>query len=182
MNEIYVTIAGRLVAEPESRTTKVGGVPFTAFRVASTVRRHNPQTNQYEDAATSYVNVTAFRALGVNAAHSLHKGDPVVVHGRMRVNQWMRSDNTPATTVEVDAYSIGHDLSFGTTAFSKVVRAQVDSSDRMADPSVQSAHRSLDGFDPDTDAYELEGEPGEESGAGPAAAHERRPEEELAAV
>jgi single-strand DNA-binding protein len=155
VNEIYVTIAGRLVADPESRSTK-GGVPFTAFRVASTVRRLNARTNQYEDAGTSFVNVTAFRSLGVNAAHSLHRGDPVVVHGRMRVNQWMRSDDTPATSVEVDAYTIGHDLSFGTTAFSKVVRAQVDSSDRMADPSVQSVHRSLDGFDPDTDAYEVE--------------------------
>jgi single-strand DNA-binding protein len=151
VNEIYVTVSGRLVAEPESRTTKTGGVPFAAFRIASTVRRVNRESGEFEDAATSFVNVTAFRALGVNVAASLHKGDPVVVYGRMRVNQWMRSDNTPATTVEIDAYNVGHDLSYGTTEFTKVSRAQVDRNDRMADEHVQAVHAGFD--DPDTDAY-----------------------------
>lgn len=37
MNESYITVTGRLVADPEARTTRTG-VPFAAFRVASTVR------------------------------------------------------------------------------------------------------------------------------------------------
>ena len=151
MNEIYVTVSGRLVADPEARTTKTGNVPFAAFRMASTVRRVNRETGEFEDAATNFVNVTAFRALGANVAHSLHKGDPVVVYGRMRVNQWIRSDNTPTTTVEIDAYSVGHDLSFGTTTFEKVSRAQVDRNDRLADDNVQAAHAGYD--DPETDTY-----------------------------
>ena len=153
MNEIYVTVSGRLVADPESRNTKSGGVPFTAFRIASTVRRVNRETGEFEDAATSFVNVTAFRALGANVASSLHKGDPVVVYGRMRVNQWIRADNTPTTTVEIDAYSVGHDLSFGATSFRKVSRAQVDSSDRMADEHVQAVHAGFEVGDADTDEY-----------------------------
>jgi single-stranded DNA-binding protein len=44
------------VADPESRTTKSGGVPFAAFRLASTVRRVNRETGEFEDAATSFVN------------------------------------------------------------------------------------------------------------------------------
>lgn len=84
MNEIYTTIQGRLVAAPESRTTR-GGVPFTSFRIASTVRRPNPQTKEYEDGPTSFFNVTAFRTLGANVGNSLKKGDPVVVFGRMRM-------------------------------------------------------------------------------------------------
>jgi single-strand DNA-binding protein len=161
VNEIYVTVSGRLVADPEARNTKTGGVPFAAFRVASTARRVNRETGEFEDAATNFVNVTAFRSLGANVANSLHKGDPVVVHGRMRVNQWMRQDNTPATTVEIDAYSVGHDLSYGTSTFAKVSRPQVDRSDRMSDENVQAAHARAAGepeFDAENDDYVVQDE------------------------
>ena len=153
MNEIYVTVAGRLVADPESRTTKSGGVPFAAFRLASTVRRVNRETGEFEDAATSFVNVTAFRSLGANLANSLSKGDPVIVYGRMRVNQWMRADDTPATSVEIDAYNVGYDLSYGTTSFTKVTRAQVDRTDRMSDDNVQAVHAGFEPVDLETGEY-----------------------------
>ena len=156
MNEIYVTVAGRLVAAPEKRNTRTG-VPFASFRLASTVRRPNPANGgQYEDAATNFVNVTAFRSLGANVANSLKKGDPVVVHGRMRVNQWMRADNTPTTSVEIDAYNIGHDLTWGTTTFEKVTRAQLDAGDRLSDPAIQSVNAALEGYDPDSDPYDVQ--------------------------
>jgi single-strand DNA-binding protein len=153
MNEMYVTVSGRLVAKPEARITR-GGVPFAALRVASTVRRPNPSTGQYEDAGTSFVNVTAFRSLGANAANCLDRGDPVVVYGRMRVNQWMRHGDIPTTSVEIDAYTIGHDLTYGTTTFTKVTRAQVDQNDRLADPAIQSANAALEGYDPEQDDYD----------------------------
>jgi single-strand DNA-binding protein len=173
MNEIYTTVQGRVVATPESRITR-GGVPFTAFRLASTVRRPNPQTREYEDGPTNFFSVTAFRTLGANVGNSLKKGDPVVVYGRMRVNQWMRSDNIPATSVEIDAYSVGHDLTWGTTELVRVSRAQVDQTDRLADDAVQRAHAELEGqldpSDADTDVYvmreELTVAAPEETGAG----------------
>jgi len=147
MNESYITVTGRVVADPESRTTR-NGVPFAAFRLASTVRRPNPKTREYEDAGTSFYNVTAFRSLGSNVAHSLKKGEPVVVYGRLRVNQWMRQDNTHATSVEIDAYNVGHDLSWGTTSLTRVNRAQMDTHDRMADEGVQGAMAALEGEAP----------------------------------
>ncbi|WP_195908211.1 single-stranded DNA-binding protein [Nostocoides sp. HKS02] len=158
MNEIYTTVQGRVVATPESRVTR-GGVPFTAFRLASTVRRPNPQSREYEDGPTNFFSVTAFRTLGANVGNSLKKGDPVVVYGRMRVNQWMRSDNIPATSVEIDAYCVGHDLTWGTTELVRVSRAQVDQTDRLADEAVQSTHagfeRELLAEDADSDPYVL---------------------------
>ena len=157
MNEIYTTVVGRLVANPESRTTR-GGVPFTAFRLASTVRRPNPQTREYEDGPTNFFNVTAFRTLGANVGNSLKKGEPVVVYGRMRVNQWMRSDNIPATSVEIDAYTVGHDLTWGTTELVKVSRAKMDQTDRLSDEAIQSVHAELEaggGLDAENDEYEV---------------------------
>jgi len=147
MNETYITVTGRLVADPERRTTRTG-VPFAAFRVASTTRRLNRESGQYEDASTSFFNVTAFRALGANVAHSLKRGEAVVIHGRLRVNQWVRADQTHGTSVEIDAYNVGHDLSWGTTELRRVARAQIDQHDRMADDGVQQAMAELEGEPP----------------------------------
>jgi single-strand DNA-binding protein len=143
MNETYVTISGNVVGDPQVRTTRAS-VPFVTFRVASNVRRVDHKTGEYIDAGTNFVNVTAFRSLGVNLANSLEKGQPVIVYGRMRINQWTNGDRT-GTTVEIDAYNVGHDLTRGQSTFVKVARPQLDQHDRLADPVVQQAGEALDG-------------------------------------
>ena len=95
MNEIYVTMSGRLVADPESRNTKSGRSALHRLPDRLDGPPGQPRAGEYEDAETSFFNVTAFRALGANVASSLHKGDPVIVYGRMRVNQWIRATTTP---------------------------------------------------------------------------------------
>ena len=143
MNETYVTISGNVVGDPQVRMTRAN-VPFVTFRVASNVRRVDYKTGEYIDAGTNFVNVTAFRSLGVNLANSLEKGHPVIVYGRMRINQWTNGDRT-GTTVEIDAYNVGHDLTRGQSTFVKVARPQLDQHDRLADPVVQQAGEALDG-------------------------------------
>ena len=147
MNETYVTISGNVVGDPQVRMTRAN-VPFVTFRVASNVRRVDYKTGEYIDAGTNFVNVTAFRSLGVNLANSLEKGHPVIVYGRMRINQWTNGDRT-GTTVEIDAYNVGHDLTRGQSTFVKVARPQLDQHDRLADPVVQQAGEALDGSTPD---------------------------------
>ena len=159
MNETYVTVSGNVVGDPVVRTTSAN-VPFVTFRVASNVRRLNFKTGEYADAGTNFVNVTAFRALGVNLANSLKKGEPVIVYGRMRVNQWVNGEKS-GTTVEIDAYNVGHDLTWGQTTFTKVTKPQLNQDDRMADPEVQDSHDQLD-----RDAAMAAGEFGEPVGEG----------------
>jgi len=142
MNETYVTISGNVVGDPVARVTKAN-VPFLTFRVASNVRRVDFKTGEYIDAGTNFVNVTAFRSLGVNLANSLKKGEPVLVYGRMRINQWVNGERS-GTTVEIDAYNVGHDLTWGQTKFVKVAKSQLNQSDRMADAEVQDAADQLD--------------------------------------
>lgn len=160
MNETYVTISGNVVGDPQVRMTRAN-VPFVTFRVASNVRRVDYKTGEYIDAGTNFVNVTAFRSLGVNLANSLEKGQPVIVYGRMRINQWTNGDRT-GTTVEIDAYNVGHDLTRGQSTFVKVARPQLDQHDRLADPVVQRAGEALDGATP-----------GDDPGDDPRAADER---------
>jgi single-strand DNA-binding protein len=143
MNETYVTISGNVVGDPQVRRTRAD-VPFVTFRVASNVRRVDHKTGEYIDAGTNFVNVTAFRSLGINLANSLEKGHPVVVYGRMRINQWTNGERT-GTTVEIDAYNVGHDLTRGQSTFVRVARPQLEQHDRLADPAVQQAGEALDG-------------------------------------
>jgi len=142
MNETYVTVSGNVVGDPVVRATRAN-VPFVTFRVASNVRRVDFKSGDYIDAGTNFVNVTAFRALGVNLSNSLKKGEPVIVYGRMRINQWVNGERS-GTTVEIDAYNVGHDLSWGQATFLKVARPQLNQNDRMADPAVQDAADQLD--------------------------------------
>jgi single-strand DNA-binding protein len=142
MNETYVTVSGNVVGDPVVRATRAN-VPFVTFRVASNVRRMDFKTGDYIDAGTNFVNVTAFRSLGVNLSNSLKKGEPVIVYGRMRINQWVNGERS-GTTVEIDAYNVGHDLSWGQATFHKVARPQLNQNDRMADPEVQDAADQLD--------------------------------------
>lgn len=180
MNDTYVTIQGRLVADPVVRHTTTG-TSVAAFRLASSARRPVPgQPGKWVDSPPSFYSISAWRALGANAVGSLKKGDPVTIHGRQRVVSYQRGDGSWGSSVEIDASSIGHDLTFGTTVFSKVTRAVFDDGDRLNEISHQLREESFSeraaepgpGFgDPEQVEYELEppypGDPEELSDRGP---------------
>jgi single-strand DNA-binding protein len=56
--------------------------------------------------------------LAENMFHSLGKGDRVVVAGRLRIREWEDGEKS-GTTVEIDAATVGHDLSWGTSAYTR---------------------------------------------------------------
>lgn len=122
MNETLVTVCGNVVAEPVRRVSK-SGTPFVTFRMASTSRRYDAASGEYVDAGTNFVNVTAFRSLGANLVASLRKGSPVIVYGRMRVTQWSNGDKQ-GTSVDIDAYSAGFDMTRGRATFERVAAGE----------------------------------------------------------
>lgn len=118
MNETHVTIVGNVASEVRYATTE-GGVAVASFRVASTPRRYTQ--GQWSDGHTSYVTVKCWRGLADNVRASLSKGQPVVLHGRQTVRPWERDGKT-GTSVDIDADAVGHDLRWGTTAFTNTTR------------------------------------------------------------
>ncbi|HYH34408.1 MAG TPA: single-stranded DNA-binding protein, partial [Nocardioides sp.] len=54
-----------------------------------------------------------------HCAASLRRGDPVVVHGRLTQSTWVTTDGVEATSLEVEASFVGHDLTRGTSAFTR---------------------------------------------------------------
>jgi single-strand DNA-binding protein len=145
MNESFVTVVGNVVSDPISRPTKVGR-PFASLRIASTTRRWDAEKRAFVDGSTNFLNVVAFNALAANVMTSVKKGHPVVVYGRLRVNQWETEKGEPRTSAEIDAFTIGHDLTRGQVEFTRPPRVQLDSNDRLADPAIQdSFHGGEDG-------------------------------------
>jgi single-strand DNA-binding protein len=117
MYETTVTLQGWLGGDV---TTRVAGDALAAsFRVASTPRRFQRRTETWVDGATQWYAVTAWRALAQNCQRSLRRGDPVVVHGRLTVNTWTNKEGIEVSSLEVEAIHVGHDLSRGTSVFTR---------------------------------------------------------------
>lgn len=118
MYETHTTVQGRLVADPIVKEGRNG--PFTVFRVAQSERHQvRGEPGRWADSETSFYDVSVFRGPGENAARSLRKGHPVLVHGKLRVRQFQRGDGTSGTAVELEAFSLGHDLRWGSTAYTR---------------------------------------------------------------
>lgn len=120
-NDTYVTVMGNLVENPRQLVTS-GGVHLVTMRVASTSRRFDRETGRWRDGDTLYINVSCWRWLADNVAASLQRGQPVVVHGRLRMRSYTNSEGKRRTSVEIDASTIGHDLSRGISRFQKARR------------------------------------------------------------
>ncbi|WP_371479215.1 single-stranded DNA-binding protein [Kitasatospora sp. NBC_00315] len=122
MNETLVTMVGN-VASPVTYARTTGGVPVANFRLVATERRYDRVKGDWVDGDTHWVTVVAWRWLAANLVSSLSKGDPVVVSGRLRVREWDEGERR-RSAVEIDARSVGHDLSRGTSAFRWAVRSK----------------------------------------------------------
>lgn len=120
MNETYMTVAGNVVDEPKLRRTKTGHW-VANFRLASTPRRFDRESDVWVDCPTLFVNVTCWRAMGENVHYSVHKGQPVLVTGRYYTRTY-EVNETVRIAYELEASAIGHDLSRGTAEFKKAFR------------------------------------------------------------
>ncbi|MHA7304816.1 single-stranded DNA-binding protein [Arthrobacter sp. TMN-49] len=117
-----VTIKGFATTGIELRTTPTGLV-VGDFRMGSNERRLDPITNVWTDGPTNWFRVTVFRALAQNAASSIHKGDRIIVVGKLKISTFLHKDGTPGTNVDIDAESIGPDLKYGTAHYVRVASA-----------------------------------------------------------
>jgi|SRR5580658_2737314 len=118
-NESTLTVAGYIATEPTPGLTP-SGVPTLSMRLAWTPRRFDRATGLWADLPSSFATVQCFKKLAENGRMSLHKGEPVVVSGSLRIREYEAKDGTRRTAVDVTANSIGHDLSRGVAAFSRL--------------------------------------------------------------
>jgi len=141
-----ITLTGFVATVPNHLVTSEG-LPITSFRLASTQRRFDRSRNLWVDNGTNWYTVTSFRQLAMNTNSSIKKGERVIVTGRLRIRDWTAGEKV-GTSIEIDADSIGHDLTWGTASFTRSMSsAAIEASTRAeADPAApeSSAAASLD--------------------------------------
>ncbi|MBA2956286.1 single-stranded DNA-binding protein [Nocardioides sp. MAH-18] len=124
MTDSTITVRGWLGADVQLRAA--AGVPVASFRLACTPRRFNRRTETWSDGLTQWYTVSAWRGLADNCAASLRRGDPVVVHGRLEARTYVNANGVEVLSLEIDALHVGHDLSRGTTVFTRAPRSEPD--------------------------------------------------------
>lgn len=119
-----ITLTGLVATEPRRITTS-DNLTIVSFRLASSQNRFDRSTGTWVPGETNWYTVSAFRRLAVGAGASLAKGDRVLVSGRVRIREWSNDDRS-GTTVEIEAESIGHDLTWGTSRFTRTPAPATD--------------------------------------------------------
>lgn len=122
MRDIQTTIMGNATADPTAHPQDDGSVT-AKVRVAVTGRYYNSSAQDFSDRKTEFVTVFARKGLARNLLASVHKGQPLIVTGRLNTSEWTGEDNTARHSLNIQAEAIGHDLSFGTTSFIRPLRS-----------------------------------------------------------
>ncbi|MEO7006628.1 MAG: single-stranded DNA-binding protein [Terrimesophilobacter sp.] len=113
-----ITLAG-LVATPPHQRAMSGNHPVITFRLLSSQSHFDRVKGVWIDDDPNWYTVSAFRQLAVNVLESVTKGDRVIVVGRLRIHDWEASGRS-GTSIDLNADSVGHDLCFGRTSYSRV--------------------------------------------------------------
>ena len=134
MNETTCTPTGTLTADPELRFTP-SGATVANFTVAATSRTFDKTANQWRDGEALFMRCTLWRQPAENLAESLHRGDRVIITGRLRQRSFDTRDGDKRTTIELDVEEIGASLKFTTLTLTKIdrVTALAPTSEQAAD-------------------------------------------------
>ena len=157
MSTTEITVTGNVVASPSRVRTQNGSV--TKFRVAATQRRFDAASQSFVDGASLFVDVECWNELGGNVAHSVSKGDPVIVRGVLRTDEWETETGRRIRTV-LRAQAVGLDLGRGTAEFRKTPRGGAapavepdpPAADGAEDRDYETPVEPLYETDPDTSA------------------------------
>jgi single-strand DNA-binding protein len=147
INDAQIVLAGFVASAPSFRRT-TRGTSTASLRVAYTPRHINRDTGEWADGETSFVTVLCWRTLADNVAMCLRKGEPVLVKGRLRVRPFQDKEGASRIAVEVDAQSVGHDLTRGVAHFSRTHRAAGETAAETAGERAALPQRPADADHP----------------------------------
>ncbi|MER5586063.1 single-stranded DNA-binding protein [Streptomyces asoensis] len=117
--ETVITVVGNLVDDPELRFTP-SGAAVAKFRVASTPRTFDRQTNEWKDGESLFLTCSVWRQAAENVAESLQRGMRVIVQGRLKQRSYEDREGVKRTVYELDVEEVGASLR---SATAKVIKA-----------------------------------------------------------
>ncbi len=117
-----ITIIGNLVDDPELRFTP-SGAAVAKFRVASTPRFFDRNTNEWKDGDSLFLQCQIWRQAAENVAESLTRGMRVIVSGRLKQRSYETKEGEKRTVFEVEVDEVGPSLRNATAKVTKTTRA-----------------------------------------------------------
>ncbi|TXS68885.1 single-stranded DNA-binding protein [Streptomyces sp. sk2.1] len=121
--ETVITVCGHLVEDPELRFTP-NGAAVAKFRVASTPRVFDRQTNEWKDGDALFLTCSVWRQAAEHVAESLTKGMRVIVQGRLKQRSYEDREGVKRTVCELDVEEIGPSLKNATAKVTKASSGQ----------------------------------------------------------
>ncbi|WP_031512680.1 single-stranded DNA-binding protein [Streptomyces sp. NRRL F-5123] len=116
--ETVITVVGNLVDDPELRFTP-SGAAVAKFRVASTPRTFDRQTNEWKDGESLFLTCSVWRQAAENVAESLQRGTRVIVQGRLKQRSYEDREGVKRTVYELDVEEVGVSLRSATAKVTK---------------------------------------------------------------
>lgn len=121
--ETVITVIGNLVDDPELRFTPAGAA-VCKFRVASTPRKFNRDTNAWEDEKEGlFLTCSVWRQAAENCAESLQRGTRVIVQGRLKQRSYEDREGVKRTVYELDVDEVGASLRNATAKVTKAAKS-----------------------------------------------------------
>jgi single-strand DNA-binding protein len=119
--DTVITIVGNLVEDPNLRFTPSGQAVAT-FRIASTPRYLDKQTNEWKDGDALFLTCNVWRQAAENCAESLQRGMRVIVQGRLKQRSYETKEGEKRTVYEVEVDEVGPSLRNATAKVNKTQR------------------------------------------------------------
>ena len=119
-NEQYITIRGRLTADPELRFGQ-SGVAIASFTIAANARKFDKSANEFKDKDAIFWRCSAFGEMAESIVDSLVKGSAVVALAELESRSFETREGEKRTVTEAKIEAIGPDLRYATA---KVTKAQ----------------------------------------------------------
>lgn len=120
--DTQITVVGNLVDDPELRFTP-SGAAVAKFRIASTPRFLDRQSNEWKDGESLFLSCNVWRQAAENVAESLHRGTRVVVVGRLKQRSYETREGEKRTVFEVEVDEVGPSLRNATAKVNRTSRA-----------------------------------------------------------
>ena len=116
-----ITIVGNLVDDPELRFTP-SGAAVAKFRIASTPRFLDKQTNEWKDGESLFLSCNVWRQAAENVPESLQRGMRVIVQGRLKQRSYETKEGEKRTVYEIEVDEVGPSLRNATAKVNKTQR------------------------------------------------------------
>jgi single-strand DNA-binding protein len=140
--DTQITIVGNLVDDPNLRYTPTGQA-VANFRVASTPRFLDRNTNEWKDGDSLFLTCNVWRQAAENVAESLQRGMRVIVSGRLRQRSYETKEGEKRTVYEIEVDEVGPSLR---NASAKVTKSSRSTGSGFGGPSGPSGGGGQSGY------------------------------------